>query len=191
MNAFFKLASCLMLALVAACTSMPEKPKDIPPRPTRETIKSFSLNARATIQQGSKANSVRVLWEHGPFNDSIGFASPMSGMIAELQRTPDGARWMTAEGEEFFDRNPDKLIARLTDTPVPIADLALWVTGQTTPGATDIERDANGRLLHAQDKGWQIRVLSYETNLPNAMPSVMEVESGALRIRLAFEEYLL
>lgn len=191
MNIFNKLVCSLLLILAAACTTTPEKPKEIPPRPARESITRFSVNARAIIQQASKANTVRILWEHSPQTDNIGFASSMSGMIAELQRTPAGARWTTAEGEEFYDRNADMLIARLTDTPVPIAELALWITGQISPKATGVERDPGGRLLQAQDSGWSIRVLNYETDLPSAMPSVMEVQSGELRIRLAFEEYQL
>lgn len=180
-----------LLALLAACAADPGMPKDVPPRPARDSIRGFAINARAIIKQSGKANSLRIMWEHSPDSDNIGFASPLTGMIAELQRDRTGARWITAEGEHYEARSADTLIARLTDEPVPIAALALWVTGQTSVEATEIQRDGSGRLLQAFDKGWLVKVLSYETELPNAMPSVIEAESGSLRIRLAFEEYLI
>lgn len=188
---FFKLACPLLLAAVAACTTAPSTPKDIPPRPARSSVLNFAVNARATIQQSGKANALRIMWEHSPDSDNIGFSSPITGMIAELQRDRSGARWITAEGEHYEARNADALIARLTDEPVPIASLALWITGQISAEATDIRRDHQGRLLQAIDKGWQIKILGYETDLPNAMPSLIEADSGSLRIRLAFEEYLI
>ncbi|MBK9614473.1 MAG: outer membrane lipoprotein LolB [Uliginosibacterium sp.] len=185
------LLSAVLCVSLLACANAPSTPKEVPPRPARETVSSFAINARAVIKQSGKANSLRIMWEHTPDTDNIGFASPLTGMIAELQRDRSGARWISAEGEHYEARNADLLIARLTSEPVPIAALALWVTGQLSMGATDIHRDNSGRLLQAADKGWQIRVLSYETERPEAMPSVMEVESGSLLIRLAFEEYVI
>lgn len=182
---------CVCCGMLAACAGAPLAPKDIPPRPARETVSSFAINARAVIKQGGKANALRIMWEHTADTDNIGFASPLTGMIAELQRDRGGARWISAEGEHYEARTADLLIARLTSEPVPIAALARWITGQTSAGASEVVRDNQGRLLQALDKGWQIRVLSYETELPNAMPSVMEVESGTLLIRLAFEEYVI
>ena len=191
MHAILKPLLSLLLFFLAACASTPLAPKDAPPRPARETVNSFAVNARAIIKQSGKANSLRVMWEHSPDTDNIGFASPLTGMIAELQRDRSGARWISAEGEHYEARNADLLMARLTDEPVPIAALALWVTGQTGASATEIQRDSAGRLLQAVEKGWLIKILSYETDLPNAMPAVMEVESGSLLIRLAFEEYVI
>ena len=71
---------------------------------------------------------------------------------------------------------------------MPINSLALWVLGRVTRGAP-VKRDAMGRLLESLDGGWVVRILAYETELPNALPSSLEVEQGPLRIRLAIEEW--
>jgi len=181
----------LLILILTACSTTPEAPKEIPPRPPRDTVRNFSINARAIINQAGKANTIRIMWEHSPANDAIGFASPLTGMIAELQRDQSGASWTTSNGERYDARNADMLIARITDAPVPISSLALWITGRTSEGSTEVQMDSKGRLIQAVDKGWLVRILNYETDLPNAMPSVMEAESGSLRIRLAFEEYVI
>ncbi|WP_018608359.1 outer membrane lipoprotein LolB [Uliginosibacterium gangwonense] len=180
----------LGLALLAGCAETPKTPTDIPPRPARDSISSFSLSGRAIISRSGQANTVRILWEHSPAADNIGFATQLQGMIAELRRDAGGARWTTAAGDYYDARNADVLIARLTKEPVPIAALALWVTGRVTPEATDAQRDDKGRLISAADHGWVIKVISYETDLPNAMPSVIEVQSPTVQIRIAFEEYI-
>lgn len=179
-----------VLALLAACAGTPTTPTEIPPRPARESIESFSLSGRAIISRNGQANTVRILWEHSPAADNIGFATQLQGMIAELRRDAGGARWTTAAGDYYDARNADMLIARLTKEPVPIAALALWVTGRVSQEATHANRDDKGRLLSAVDKGWLVKVISYETDLPNAMPSVIEVQSPTVQIRIAFEEYI-
>jgi outer membrane lipoprotein LolB len=184
--------SWLMPLLLAACASTPPSvPKEIPPRPARESIASFVFDGRAVVRQGQKADTVRISWQHSPQEDDIGFANPLGHVMAELQRDGTGARWTTSDGERYEARSPDPLIARLTDTPVPIDALALWVTGRTRHGAENMQFDDKGRVVQANDGGWWLSYQSYETELPNALPSVMEIRRGALQIRLAIEAWQL
>ena len=118
----------------------------------------------------------------------MGFSSSLGMVVAELQRDATGARWITADGERYEARSADQLMARITDQPVPIESLSRWVLGRVGRGAA-ITRDPMGRLLEAQDEGWTVHVLSYESERPDALPSAIEVEHGALRIRLAIEEW--
>jgi outer membrane lipoprotein LolB len=177
--------------LIAACAQKEIVKPEIPPRPERATVNAFVLNGRAIITQAGKANTVRIVWEHSPAVDSMGFATPLGSMLAELQRTAQGARWTSADGDTYSARNADTLMARLTDVPVPLDALALWVTGQFTPNALIKKKDDAGRVLQAIDHDWGIQIVSYETDLPNALPSVVEARYAGLSIRLAVEEWQL
>ncbi|MEC5399250.1 lipoprotein insertase outer membrane protein LolB [Uliginosibacterium sp. H1] len=177
--------------LMCACAGTPQKKTDIPPRPARETINAFQFDARAAIRYGQRAENVRIMWQHAPEADAIGFANPLGSVLAELQRDAQGARWITDSGERYDARTPDVLIARMTEVPVPIASLALWVVGRAGPSAQVLNRDPQGRPLSLQDKEWTISYLGYESEQPNALPSLIEAENGPLRIRLAIEEWLL
>lgn len=176
--------------ILAACAAAPKK-VEIPPRPARDTINAFQFDARAAIRYGQRAENIRLMWQHAPEADAIGFANPLGSVLAELQRDAQGARWITDSGERYDARTPDVLIARMTEVPVPIASLALWVVGRAGPSAEVLARDPQGRPLSLQDKEWKISYLGYESELPNALPSLIEAESGPLRIRLAIEEWLL
>jgi outer membrane lipoprotein LolB len=179
---------CALFAvlLLTACASAP--PAEIPPRPVRESILAFGLSGRAIIRQGVHADSMRMTWEHTPAQDAMGFSSALGMVVAELQRDASGARWITADGERYEARTADQLLARITDQPVPVDALARWVLGRVGRGAPAM-RDAMGRLVEAIDEGWTVRVLAYESERPEALPSSIEVEHGPLRIRLAIEEW--
>jgi outer membrane lipoprotein LolB len=181
---------CLLIAalMLSACVSAPPPPVEIPPRPARESILRFELSGRVIIRQGARADSMRMTWQHSDAEDAMGFASALM-VVAELQRDASGARWTTADGERFEARNADQLLARITDQPVPIESLSRWVLGRVKAGVP-ATRDKMGRLLEAVEEGWTVRVLSYETELPEALPSSIEVEHGPLRIRLAIEEWV-
>lgn len=186
-----RLLSLLLVLLLAACASAPPAPQELPPRPPRDSLNGFALSGRIAINQGNKANTVRIVWEHAGDSDSIGFASPLGNVLAELQRTAKGARWTTADGELYEARSADRLMARLTDTPVPLDALTLWVTGRVSPAAGPVSRDPRGRLLDALDQGWAVRITAYESEQPDALPRTLEIEHPGLRLKLVIEEWLL
>jgi outer membrane lipoprotein LolB len=188
MNRLLGLALALLLG---ACASTPRAPQEITPRPARESLQNFALNGRVAIGQGSRSSTVRIAWEHAGENDSIGIASPLGNVLAELTRTRQGARWQTADGEIQEARSADRLFARLTDAPIPLDLLLLWITGRTGPQAEALIRDPQGRLVSALDQGWVVHITAYESEEPNALPRTLEVEQPGLRLKLAIEEWLL
>lgn len=178
----------VILALSACVQKEIVKPEP-PPRPSRESIAIFSLHGRAIISQTGKANTVGIIWEHTPGTNAMAFASPLGSMLAEMQSDSTGARWTTADGETYSARSADALMARLTNAPVPVEYLALWVTGQVSPNSTAVQTDEVGRLKQALDNDWVVRVLAYESTHPNALPASIEARRGNLQIRLAIEEW--
>lgn len=191
MKALYRLISTVLLgAFLAACSPQETRPV-LPARPQRDSIERFSLEARIAIRLPEHSNTVRMNWEHGRDTDLIGFAGPLGNQLAELQRDGLGARWISADGERQEARNADQLLARLTDTPVPLDSLALWALGRISGQASKVERDPDNRLLTAIDKGWTLRITRYESDAPNALPAALEIENGTLRIRLAIEAWQL
>ncbi|GAA5169615.1 outer membrane lipoprotein LolB [Viridibacterium curvum] len=180
----------LCAILLAACAGQPSRPTDVPPRPPRSEIQNFALTARVAITQARRAETIRMAWEHTPAQDAMGFENSLGMIVAELQRDAQGARWLTSAGEKYESRSADELMARLTDRPVPIQSLSLWVVGRL--GQNGIAKfDDKGRLLEGLDSGWTIRVQEYEADRPDALPRIVEAEVPGLRIRLVIDSWLL
>lgn len=180
----------LVLFLLAACGTTPP-PAPLEPRPPRASLQRFSLEARAVISQPQRADSLRMSWQHSPQEDYLGFASPLGHVMAELQRDAQGARWLGADGERYDAARPDELFAHLTDVPVPLDALSEWMLGRVTEQASQVRRDELGRLQTANDRGWTIRILGYESPAVDALPSVIELAFDSLRIRLKIENWSL
>ena len=108
-----------------------------------------------------------------------------------LRRDAAGASWETGDGERVEAASADELIARLADFPVPVDALVLWVRGRVSAAAMTPEFDPLGRLVQASDQGWQVRMLAYESELPNALPRLIEARQGEMKVRLAIEEWML
>lgn len=185
-----RLAAGLSALVLAACVSAPAQ-KAVEPRPPRAGITQFSLEARAVISQTQRADSLRMLWQHTAQDDYLGFASPLGHVMAELQRDAKGARWLTADGEHFEAKRPDELFARLTEVPVPLDALTEWMLGRVTRDADQTQYDERGRLTSARDRGWSVKVLAYESQADEALPSLIELRFDTLRIRLAIESWTL
>lgn len=177
----------LCCALLAGCGSAPMQQV----RPARESIASFAFNGRLGVTLGDRAHSMRISWEHTSRQDQIGFSSPLGSQLALLRRDAAGASWETGDGERVEAASADELISRLADVPVPVDALALWVRGRVSVDADMPEVDPLGRLLQASDRGWQVRVLTYESELPNALPRILEVRQGEVKVRLVIEEWSL
>lgn len=175
--------------LLAACAGTPAPPKEVPPRPPREQLNRFSLFARASIRHAGEANIATISWEHSTQSDMMDIGGPAGIQVARLQRTAQGAVWETRDGEHFEARSADELFAQLTNEPVPVEALSRWVTGRLGRTGAVAQRDAFGRLTEGEELGWAVRVVSYEVERADALPSVIEVERGTLKIRLAIQEW--
>ncbi|NSL56281.1 lipoprotein insertase outer membrane protein LolB [Uliginosibacterium aquaticum] len=186
-----RLLLALITLLLTACASTPPAPQEIPPRPARDSVQKFALSGRVAIDQGKSANNVRIMWEHNRDSDSLGFASPLGNMLAELQSSPKGARWTSADGELYEARTPERLMTHFTDTPIPLNALSQWVLGRLSVQASEIRRDAQGRLLDALDQGWAVRITGYESEQANALPRTLEIEQPGLRLKLVIEEWFI
>lgn len=187
-----RFAQLALVLFVAACATTPEEPHNLGgPRPPRDSITKFSVRARAIISQPDQANTIRMIWQHTARDDYLGFANPLGHMMAELQRDASGARWLTADGERYEAPQPDQLFAQLTSVPVPLDAFSQWMLGRVTNAAQAVQRDAEGRLVDASDRGWHVHVQKYESALPDALPEILELEQDKLRIRLAVEDWQL
>lgn len=182
-------AVCLLAVGLAACSTsrVRHEPEQ---RPVRDSITHFSLEGRMAITRQGSSNTVRISWEHTTESDTVGFSGPLGNRLAELQRDATGARWLTSEGEVYEAGNANELVERLTRLSVPLESLSRWVLGQTGEQA-EVERDSNGRLLSALEDGWAIRVDRYESEAPDALPALVQVEGYGLRVKLAIEDWQL
>jgi len=159
--------------ILAACVTLGEPP-ELPPRPERPTITAFDLEGRLSIKQGDKSYQTGIQWQHSEEQDRIFLTGPLGQGLAELERTPDGARLVTADQKVVTAADADSLARDLLGVDLPLTVLPDWVLGRQN-------------VL----PGWRVEVLRYESDAANALPQLLELQHDDLTVRIRIDQWQL
>lgn len=159
--------------LLAACITLGE-PRELPPRPERQTIAAFDLEGRLSVKQGDKSYQTGIQWQHSEAQDRIFLTGPLGQGLAELERTPNGARLVTADQKVVAATDADSLARDLLGVDLPLTALPDWVLGR------------QNRL-----EGWRVEVLRYESDAANALPQLLELQHDDLTVRIRIDQWQL
>jgi outer membrane lipoprotein LolB len=177
----------LAAALIAGCALAPALP-----RPTRDTLGDFAVDARfalrATVPGQPAANSGgRLTWEHRGSGDRLLIANPLGIGIAEIDSGPGRATLRTGDGRVREADDPDILIAEVTGQDLPARRLPDWLRGRGDASAR-ISRDAAGRPLRLDEAGWQVDY-TYADTSPDALPAGVTLSRADLALILRIETW--
>ena len=176
-----------VILFLAGCGSLPPNGA-IPPRPARDSIQAFALEARFSAKVATEGNSGRMTWSHEPDKDSVLFLSPLGQGVATLTSDAFGASLELADHTRYQADNPDELVAKLLGRPLPVRTLHRWVLGKAGTGAS---RDALGRLQAVLEDGWRVEILSFESEVPEALPSLLRISKDDLELKLKIDGWSL
>ena len=182
------LAGCVFLA---GCVSSPSAP---PPAPVaRRAIDAFSLTGRLSGGDGEQSASGKLEWLRVPGFDRWTVLSPLGQIVARLEAGPEGAELIFSNGErrsapQASDLLPE-LFPGLSKLGLPPSRLAGWVQAAPAPGAEVRTLDAMGRPARIIDEGWIVDYLDYRDAAPEALPRLIDISRGQLRLRLLIDQW--
>ncbi|SET48943.1 lipoprotein insertase outer membrane protein LolB [Thorsellia anophelis] len=124
--------------------------------------------------------------------------NPLGQTVISMNVTAQQSELIDDKGTSHLHSNPQQAIRDLAQMDIPIDNLRLWMLG--LPGeATDLILNSNNLLekatfidpnTHAK---WQIKYLSYNTNMTPSLPSNLEIEQDingeSLRIKLKINSW--
>lgn len=172
--------------VVAACGPIRDLPAP-PERAARPSLSRFQLQGRLSLKTAQEAFSGRFSWSHGPEFDELDILSPLGQTVAELRRDAQGADLLLADGRRFNAPRLDQLAQQVFGEAVPLDRVPDWVLGRVQEAR--VSRDAWGRVLRCFEAGWQVDMLSYESDAPNALPKVVSVVRGDVELRLRLDQW--
>lgn len=164
------LLACLFLS---ACVTLGE-PQALPDRPATDAIKAFSLEGRLSVKQGEKSYQAGIQWQHGPDRDRLFLTGPLGQGLAELERTAEGAKLLTSDQKTVTAADADSLAREVLGFDLPLAHLPDWVLGRGQPVA-----------------GWRVDILRRESDAPNALPQLLELQQDDLTVRIKIDQWQL
>lgn len=148
---------------------------------------AFSVEGRFSARQGETRHYANFSWRHGMADDEILITTPLGQGVAELTRDARGAHLVTADKQTVAADDWEGLSARLFGFPLPLSNLPRWLAGNVEAS----RRDANGRPESAMAEGWAIRYLDYESDAPDALPTLVEFQRDDMELRLKVDAWQL
>ncbi len=158
-----------------------------PPRPSRQDIAAFTIEARIYVRQGEKFSNARLSWQHQAERDEILVTGPFGQGIAELVRDAAGVRMTGADHKEIVARDWNTLTEKIFGIALPLNEIARWLPANVA-GA---ENDALGHPVQAEEQGWHIAWPAYESDAANALPKALSLQRGDIEVRLKIDQWQL
>lgn len=161
------------------------------------TNRSWSLRGRVALHTEDRGWQASLRWVKSKSGQRIQLSGPFGGGVVTLQQNEDGVVLRDSRGNEYMDRDTERLLQRVTGWQLPVNGLQYWVRGRTIPGKdAEVELDNQGRLKRLRQNRWDIRYLAYaryaQLQLPRRifMSRPMNDGSGlSLEIRLALNSW--
>ena len=174
-------AGALLLALLAACASVPLAPR---------STERFDLLGRILVTYSGKAVTANLRWEHAADRGEIWLMTPTGQTLAHIVDTQHGATLTRADQQQYHAGSVEALTRQALGWSLPMAQMQYWVQGRAAPGAVArAERDSAGRLSSLSQNGWRV-AFSYHAD-GEAQGSVrrLELSDGANEIRLVIDTW--
>ncbi|WP_278976584.1 outer membrane lipoprotein LolB [Oligella urethralis] len=183
---------CLCLvatALLAACSVTPSVDQQQITEQTR--IGRFAVLA-FDKREGVNKDAVQggFVWRDLGTNLVLDLTNPLGSTLARVEVSDFQSVLINSAGQRMVAPSPDDLLARVLDgRPLPVSGIRYWVKGELMPTAQalGVTHDEQGRLLTAEQNGWQISLSEYDAKGPTRMYLLRNEQAERISVRLSVD----
>lgn len=201
MNRLFRLLPLASLVLNACSVHTPEGPGKSPDSPQwrqhQQAVRSLNqFQTRGAFAYLSDEQKVyaRFFWQQtGQDRYRLLLTNPLGSTELSLTAQPGSVQLIDNKGQTYTATDAEEMIGRLTGMPIPLNSLRQWIIG--LPGdATDYSLDDRYRLRELNytqnGKTWHVTYGGYTSDTQPALPSNVELNNGAQRIKLKMDNWI-
>jgi outer membrane lipoprotein LolB len=204
-----RLFSAAAVLLLAACTTVPERPPVSDPEDSfrqhqqrLSPVEHWQIRARMALRTDNEGWHASLFWSRQGRQQQLDLTGPLGRGHLRLSTDRDGARLRDSDNRTYSAPTVEELVLRATGHRLPLAELQYWVRGLPAPG--DVQRrelDAWGRLARLDQQRWRIEFFDYarrgEWDLPGRLFARREPDPGnadhglreTIEVRLAIEHW--
>lgn len=187
-------------ALLAACGGLPvHAPVGTPDEAAWETrhaalasLDAWELEGRVGIVNGEDSGSGSMDWKQQGSVLSFDFHAPLGAGALHIEGDATGLRVRSSRGDDFVTTDPDEDVARRLRVPLPVLSMRYWMLGLPDPsGPYEKSVDARGELVMLKQRGWKVDYQEYSDVRGFALPVLLTLEEGDVRIKVAVNQWTL
>ncbi|MDU6110116.1 MAG: lipoprotein insertase outer membrane protein LolB [Klebsiella pneumoniae] len=189
------------LVLTACSLHTPQGPGKSPDSPQwrqhQQAVRSLNqFQTRGAFAYLSDEQKVyaRFFWQQtGQDRYRLLLTNPLGSTELSLTAQPGSVQLIDNKGQTYTATDAEEMIGRLTGMPIPLNSLRQWIIG--LPGdATDYSLDDRYRLRELNytqnGKTWHVTYGGYTSDTQPALPSNVELNNGAQRIKLKMDNWI-
>ncbi|PLO94782.1 lipoprotein insertase outer membrane protein LolB, partial [Klebsiella pneumoniae] len=189
------------LVLTACSLHTPQGPGKSPDSPQwrqhQQAVRSLNqFQTRGAFAYLSDEQKVyaRFFWQQtGQDRYRLLLTNPLGSTELSLTAQPGSVQLIDNKGQTYTAADAEEMIGRLTGMPIPLNSLRQWIIG--LPGdATDYSLDDRYRLRELNytqnGKTWHVTYGGYTSDTQPALPSNVELNNGAQRIKLKMDNWI-
>ncbi|RLO15582.1 lipoprotein localization protein LolB [Klebsiella pneumoniae] len=201
MNRLFRLLPLASLVLTACSLHTLQGPGKSPDSPQwrqhQQAVRSLNqFQTRGAFAYLSDEQKVyaRFFWQQtGQDRYRLLLTNPLGSTELSLTAQPGSVLLIDNKGQTYTATDAEEMIGRLTGMPIPLNSLRQWIIG--LPGdATDYSLDDRYRLRELNytqnGKTWHVTYGGYTSDTQPALPSNVELNNGAQRIKLKMDNWI-
>lgn len=176
----------LLACLVAACTT----PARIGGQGTAfERVGRFAVNLQP-VAEAPYAAQGGFSWRDDGRTLRLDLSTPLGSVLARILVQPGLSLLERADGSRESAADPDSLLALVWGHAMPVSGLRAWVRGQPLKGhpVQSATHDAQGRLTHLQQDGWQVDLSDYDARGPRRVRLLRMDAQGQWRLQLVVDQ---
>lgn len=189
----FALAFALSALTLGGCATAPvsrDSPAVIEVPAAAPVLSRFSLTGRVAVRYEEQGFSANLRWQHAPHSDDLLIQSPLGQGLAQITRDTGGVTLQTSDRRRLQAADAEELTQQALGWRLPLKGLGFWAVGAPAPGeVTNLQHDAQGRLLSFDQDGWHIAYAQYQSVDGYTLPTRVELTRPNLEIKLIVDAW--
>jgi len=149
-------------------------------------IGRFSLTVQ-TPDAPPQASQGGFAWNDDGRTLRVNLTNPVGSVLAQLRVSPERAVLVRSDGSQEAAQHSDALAARVFGRAVPVASLRVWLRGQTTAGAVQVQRDAQNHPIAFTQDGWRVQSSRFDAQGPRLLRLDRDDAGQRLTLRLVID----
>ena len=183
------LVSIIVMMLLSGCSMI--APKNLATQQAQLQTQHWALNGRVAVDTGNKGGNASIHWQQTGDDYALRIFGPLGLGAVQLYGKPHHVELITAKGKIYTARSPERLLQKVLGWQIPVSNLIYWIRALPAPQThAQTQYDAAHRLTLLKQQGWTIHYLSYTNTSSDALPRLLALSRGNLKIRIVIDEWL-
>lgn len=150
----------------------------------------FSAHGRIALRRNGRGATGHFRWIEAEQGFELVLSSPGGGPALRLWAHAGRACLEGRPEGPICGKDPERVLARVLEAPVPLRALSWWLRGAPAPGSRSHTRWGGDSLpIEIRQRGWRIRYPAWYSAMTPPMPRLIEAERQGVRVRVAVSQW--